>query len=129
MSQTYEHLLAEKNLLDQARQGNAEAIATLLNRSLNPRGITARARLEQGTLHVLVEAIPMPPPDLASFVHQGIAGLGITAANTLKIYGRQRGISQIGWQQAFSLAATSGLGGVSTVMQLSLIHISEPTRH
>jgi hypothetical protein len=117
MSQTYEHLLAEKNLLDQARQGNAEAIATLLNRSLNPRGITARARLEQGTLHVLVEAIPMPPLDLASFVHQGIAGLGITAANTLKIYGRQRGISQIGWQQAFSLAATSGLGGVSTVMQ------------
>lgn len=117
MSQTYEHLLAEKNLLDQARLGSAEAIATLLNRSLNPRGITAMARLEQDTLHVLVEAVPAPPPDLASFVHQGIAGLGMATANTLKVYGRQRGISQIGWQQAFSLATPSGLGGVSTVMQ------------
>jgi hypothetical protein len=117
MSQTYEHLLAEKNLLDQAQQGNAEAIATLLNRSLNPKGITAMARLEQNTLHILIEAIPAPTPDLAPFVHQGVASLGITAANTVKIYGRQRGISQLGWQQAFNLATTSGLGGVSTVMQ------------
>ncbi|RMF63625.1 MAG: hypothetical protein D6742_17005, partial [Cyanobacteria bacterium J069] len=119
MSQTYDHLIAEKNLLDQARQGNAEAIATLLNRSLNPKGITALARLEQDTLHILIEGVPTPPPDVAPFVQQGVASLGIVSAQTLKIYGRQRGVSQVGWQQAYSLAPTAGVAGAgsATVMQ------------
>lgn len=44
-------------VLSAAKQGNPQAIAALMNRSLQPKGITAKAKLTDGCLHVMLEGL------------------------------------------------------------------------
>jgi hypothetical protein len=46
----------QPNLLELAKQGNAKAIATLINRQLQPKGITAKAAFKDGCLQIMLES-------------------------------------------------------------------------
>ncbi|MBE9124852.1 MULTISPECIES: hypothetical protein [unclassified Coleofasciculus] len=46
---------AQPNLLELAKQGNAKAIATLMNHQLQPKDITVRGRLRDGCLQVMLK--------------------------------------------------------------------------
>jgi hypothetical protein len=54
------------NLTELAKQGNANAIAALMNRQLQPRGITAKAALKVGCLSVILEEIYFCDPNPGS---------------------------------------------------------------
>jgi len=64
----------QPNLIELAKQGNAKAIATLINRQLQPKGITAKAIhthkecrlrmiLEADAVHTLTQAVLTSRPE------------------------------------------------------------------
>jgi hypothetical protein len=82
----------QQNLIELAKQGNAKAIATLMNRQLQPKGITAKAALKDSCLQVMLESAQAPNQQaLVAFVRKGITGLGAESIKSVKIYGRQTG--------------------------------------
>ncbi|GAB4187961.1 MAG: hypothetical protein Fur006_28210 [Coleofasciculaceae cyanobacterium] len=99
---------AQPNLLELAKQGNAKAIATLMNRQLQPKGITAKAALKDGCLQIMLESAQVPNQEaFVAFIRKGISGLGATSIEKLKIYGRQIGEEFPSWSQELELFAKS----------------------
>lgn len=90
--------MTQPNILELAKQGDARAITSLLNRSLQPKGITAKAAKRDGILHVLLEG-ETPPNQSASIrcIHQGLQKLGFVDT-PITIYGREQGSAEVCWQ-------------------------------
>lgn len=98
---------SQPNLLELAKQGNGAAIATLMNRHLQPQGITARASLKDGCLRVVVESIQVPEQQaLVAFIQKGVLALKVPAIRQIKIYGRRKGENSPTWDQLLELSST-----------------------
>jgi hypothetical protein len=96
--------MTQPNLLDLAKQGDPRAITGLLNRSLQPKGITAKVSDRSGSLHVLLEAASAPNQASAiRFIEQGLSKLGLPS-QTVTVYARQEGNPDVAWQESFELA-------------------------
>jgi hypothetical protein len=94
--------LSHQEVLGLARQGEAQAIAWLINQALSVRGVNVRAALQEGCLHVLLESEQVP--ELAIYgrvVYAAVLCLGAPTIETLRVYGRQQGTSAPAWTQAF----------------------------
>ncbi|MEG4283279.1 hypothetical protein QUB68_09140 [Microcoleus sp. A006_D1] len=97
--------MTQPNILELAKQGDAKAIALLLNRQLQAKGITAAASLKDGCLQVMLEATEAPSQQaLAAWVSKSIAGLGAASIEKVKVYGRQTGAKVPAWSQEFEVA-------------------------
>ncbi|MEG4344769.1 hypothetical protein QUB70_15950 [Microcoleus sp. A003_D6] len=97
--------MTQPNILELAKQGDAKAIALLLNRQLQGKGITAAASLKDGCLQVMLEATEAPSQQvLAPWVSKSIAGLGAASIEKVKVYGRQTGAKVPAWSQEFEVA-------------------------
>jgi|JFJP01.1.fsa_nt_gi hypothetical protein len=97
--------MTQQNILELAKQGDAKAIALLLNRQLQAKGITATASLKDGCLQVMLEATEAPSQQvLAAWVSKSIAGLGAASIEKVKVYGRQTGSKVPAWSQEFEVA-------------------------
>ncbi|NES20847.1 MAG: hypothetical protein F6K41_18415 [Symploca sp. SIO3E6] len=97
--------MAQSNILELAKQGDPNAIATLLNRSLQAQGITAKVKLKGDCLRVMLEGTQMlNQQKMAQFVHQGMLKLGAESIKTVKIYGKQAGQDFPLWNQELDLA-------------------------
>ncbi|OLP19273.1 hypothetical protein BST81_05810 [Leptolyngbya sp. 'hensonii'] len=82
--------MAQLNLLPMAKQGDPEAIADLINRVLQPKGISARAELRGQALHIVLEAAQVPDQEsLSNFIQLGMLKLEPGPVEVLFIYGRQ----------------------------------------
>lgn len=96
--------MTQQNLLQLAKQGNADAIVTLINRHLQAKGITAKAVLKDECLQVMLEAAQPPSQKiLVPFLQKGITSLGCEIIRKVKVYGRQSGESFPDWHEEFSL--------------------------
>jgi hypothetical protein len=94
----------QPNLLELAKQGNAKAIATLINRQLQPKGITAKAAFKDGCLQIMLEAAQVPNQQaLVAFVRKGITSLGAESIEKVKVYGRQKGEDFPTWSEEVEL--------------------------
>jgi hypothetical protein len=108
----------QPNLLQLAKQGNARAIAILLNRSLQPKGIAARASFKDGCLQIMLESAQVPDQLVfVNFIYKGITNLGSEVINTVKVYGRKVGEEFPAWNQVFDLSGKSSHESESTVIQ------------
>ena len=97
--------MTQPNILELAKQGDAKAIALLLNRQLQAKGITAAASLKDGCLQVMLESAEAPSQQvLAPWVNKSIAGLGAASIEKVKVYGRQTGAKVPAWTQEFEVA-------------------------
>jgi hypothetical protein len=107
----------QPNPLSQARQGNGNAIAALINQSLQPQGIVARVVLKpDGTLKVLLESATQPDEQvLVPFVQQGIAVLELAQVTTLQIIGRIQGAPAPAWTRTISMGVASQIAPSSDV--------------
>jgi hypothetical protein len=95
----------QPSLLELAKQGNAKAIAALMNRQLQPKGITAKVAVKDGYLQIMLESVQVPNQQaLVAFVHKGITGLGAASIKKVKVYGCQAGSAMPAWRQEFELA-------------------------
>lgn len=72
--------------LDQAKDGDAGAIAALLNQSLQPQGITVRAERESYCLNLWVSGATLPPQDpLVDHLRRAIERLQVDSIGILRI--------------------------------------------
>ncbi|EAW37188.1 hypothetical protein L8106_10947 [Lyngbya sp. PCC 8106] len=95
--------LSQQKMMGLARQGNAKAIATLINQSLKHRGINTQVKSQNRCLHVVLTAEPIPDSETtASFIHKKLIFLKIQSIQTIKIYGRKTGTKSIAWTQEYT---------------------------
>ena len=100
--------MTQPNLLERAREGNAQAIATLMNRHLQTKGITAKATLKDSRLQVMLESPQVPDEQaMVAFVRNGMMNLDIKSLRQVRVYGRQTGEDIPAWTQEFTLETTS----------------------
>ncbi|MBW4492966.1 MAG: hypothetical protein KME26_07735 [Oscillatoria princeps RMCB-10] len=97
--------MAPPTLLELAQQGDPQAIAALLNRQLQPQGITAKVAVREGCLHVLLESAQQPPDRQAcvDFVRTELTSLEPESIDRAKVYGRKTGEKEPAWSQEFGL--------------------------
>jgi uncharacterized protein (DUF697 family) len=96
------YIMTQSNLEELAKQGEINAIAALLNRSFEPKGVTAKAAIKKDCLHIIVEAAQTPDKqDSIATIRDAIANLQLDAIDTVTVYGRQIGDDIPDWHQKF----------------------------
>jgi hypothetical protein len=107
--------MTERNIFTLAKLGDVKAISSLINRSLQPKGITAKLTLKDNCLHILLESKQVPPKQLLfEFIRKGITSLNIASIKKLKVYGRQTGKQFPSWSQDFEFGSEDSSAGPST---------------
>ncbi|MGI0489126.1 hypothetical protein ACN4EK_27255 [Pantanalinema rosaneae CENA516] len=97
---------SQSNLLDQAKQGDPQAIAAIMNRSLHPKGILVKTALQGECLEIFLESLDPPEQiTLMAYIRRGIENLGLRSLTTVKVYGSQTGSDTPIWQEEFGLQA------------------------
>jgi O-antigen/teichoic acid export membrane protein len=100
--------MTEPKLSKLAKQGNPKAIAALINRSLKPKGITAKAYLQKnGCLQIRLESSQVPPRSLVRIIRKGLISLEIKSINRVKIYGKKLAQENPDWHEEFQLPTST----------------------
>lgn len=82
--------MTQPNLKQLAQQGNIKAISTLMNRTLQAKGITAKVRLKESCLQVMLESTQIPDQQFCvALIAEGMQRLAIPSIQSLRIFGRQ----------------------------------------
>lgn len=106
--------MIQQNLLELAKQGNAQAIAALMNRQLQTRQILAKAELKEGCLQLLLESSTVPPQEqLVSYIYNSLKKLESVAIEKVVIYGKQTDSDFPSWQKEFNLNTSPNLNSLS----------------
>ncbi|HEY9881236.1 MAG TPA: hypothetical protein V6D29_22465 [Leptolyngbyaceae cyanobacterium] len=91
-------------ILAKARDGDADAIATLITHSLRSKGITARATRHSYRLFIWLEAATLPNQTAAvDYIRQGMQRLQVSGIGTIQIHGQQTEQPEPGWVEEISL--------------------------
>lgn len=94
----------ELNTLQLAKQGNPKAIATIINKQLEPKGIIAQVDLKDNCLQILIEAVQLPPQHIiVEYFRKSFKNLDATAIKTIKVYGKRAGEEFFDWHEIFDL--------------------------
>jgi Domain of unknown function (DUF4429) len=95
---------SQPGLVELAKQGDVRAIASLINRQLQPKGITAKVSLKESVLQVMLEAEQVPDQQaLVAFIRKGVTSLAVKTIEKVKVYGRQPGEDFPIWSQDFTI--------------------------
>lgn len=90
-----------------ARQGEPSAIATLINRSLHPKGIHVLARRQGSCLQIMLEAAKSLPPDSClQYILKGLKKLDPEGILNVRLHGRLLGDEWPEWTQTLELKTT-----------------------
>jgi hypothetical protein len=97
--------MTQPNILQLAKQGDVDAIASLMNRHLHPKGIAAKVAFQDAWLEVTLESAQVPNQQiLVAFIRKGLTGLGAASIESVKIYGQQTGKKFPAWIKEFNLS-------------------------
>jgi pilus assembly protein FimV len=89
------------HVLHQARQGNPDAIAALMNQHLQTRGITAQVSQQGDALYIALESAQAPAQhDLVTYIKKGVSGLSLAEIHHLEISGKQTGQPAPDWTES-----------------------------
>jgi hypothetical protein len=95
------------NILELAKQGDVEAIASLMNRHLFPKGIAAKVAFKDAYLEVILESTEVPNQETwVAFIRRGLSNLKAASVEKVKIYGQQMDKEFPAWSQEFDLGLT-----------------------
>lgn len=94
--------MAQDILLQQAQQGDLNALTRLINRSLQKQGVTATLELTDGELDVMLDAANLPNPALGNFIYQGLLKLNVEPLYQATVYGRRDGEHFATWSRSFT---------------------------
>jgi hypothetical protein len=96
--------MSQPTLEELAKQGDSNAIASLLNRAFEPKGVTAKAAIKNDSLNIIVEAAETPnKQESIAIIREVITSLQLELAETVTVYGRQPGDDIPDWHQKFLL--------------------------
>lgn len=95
--------MTQANLLELAKQGNPQAIASLMNLVLEPKGVTAKTQLQDECLHIVFTSEhTLSQSAIASFVKNGLSTLGTQSFQRVKLYARRNGQTAPLWVESFA---------------------------
>jgi uncharacterized protein (DUF697 family) len=98
--------MIQLNILELAKQGDTNAINTLVSQWLNLPGITPKTSFKQNCLQIMLESFEVPVQQLVvPLICDGLVNLGIQSFKNVKIYGRVTGEDFPDWQQELELKA------------------------
>ncbi|MEH2326258.1 MAG: hypothetical protein V7K32_22395 [Nostoc sp.] len=96
--------MTQPNLLELARQGDVEAIASLMNRHLHSKGINAQVAFQDTYLEVILESDQVLNQQiLVAFIRKGLTALGSASIEIVKVYGQETGKEFPAWSREFNL--------------------------
>lgn len=96
--------MPQPTLKELAQQGDANAIAALLNRAFEPQGIITKAACKNDSLQIVVEAAQTPNKQEAiARVRDVLAELQLNWVEQVTVYGRQPEDDIPDWHQTFLL--------------------------
>ncbi len=99
----------QSRLLELAKQGNVDAIATLLCCSLEAKGIQADVRCQSCCLEVVVAAPQLPPQEsLAASIRSGLISLQATSIHRIRILGRPTQSTASPWTEEIQVWSDDG---------------------
>ncbi|MEH2421438.1 MAG: hypothetical protein V7K48_11085 [Nostoc sp.] len=85
-------------LLELAKQGDAQAIASVINYLLQPKGVTTKVILKDDCLQIMLESFQVPEQESSvTFIHKLIIKLEATPIKSVKIYGKSKGQTSVAW--------------------------------
>lgn len=96
--------MTDANLTELAKQGNAEAIATILSDRLKPEGILAQATIQDNFLEITLEAEEVPDRyELVELIRSELTELQPELIKRVKVVGKEAGKKKEDWHQEFAL--------------------------
>ena len=100
--------MTQQNPRELLKQGDPQAIASSINRTLKPKGINAEVTRDNGCLHIFLESGKVPDQTaLVDFIRTGMTKLGLESIHTVKVYGIETGEDSPAWQDEIELMPTS----------------------
>jgi cytoskeletal protein RodZ len=108
--------------LERAKQGDPEAIAALMRRSLEPKGINVQAESGGDVLRVVLEGSqPVNREALLAFIRKGMLQLGVSGLRSIAVEWRQPGSLLTDWSDSISLDDDVPYGGFNDAVSMSQI--------
>lgn len=96
--------MSQPNLIKLAQQGDANAIATLINQALDSQGVIAQATRRDRHLYILLESDPLPDQSSCIRVIQnGMLRLGTSILTLIIVTGQNRNQPSLNWTQTIAL--------------------------
>ncbi|MEH2379940.1 MAG: hypothetical protein V7K27_13820 [Nostoc sp.] len=96
-----------QSILTLAKQGDANAIAALINNFLKGKRIIAKVTKKDDCLQVILESPEAPSQELlVGTIRKGLMSLALESIRHVKIYARQSQGSHVVWSERFSLTNT-----------------------
>jgi hypothetical protein len=93
------------SMLELAQQGNAEAIAALIDRSLLPKGITTSAVLQGECLEINLQSLQVPNQKaVVSLIKKGMETLQVEAIKRVRVLSFRGNSGVVAWDKEFELA-------------------------
>ncbi|MDZ8222397.1 MULTISPECIES: hypothetical protein [unclassified Nostoc] len=105
--------MTQPNILELARQGDTQAIASLMNRHLHPKGINAQVAFQDTCLEIILESAQMLNQHiLVAFIRKGLTALGASSIEIVKVYGQQTGQEFPAWSKEINLGIAEAVEAV-----------------
>lgn len=96
------------SLMQLAKQGNTDAIASVMNYLLQQKEVNIKAALNSGILEIIAEMKQSANEEqLKSSIHSVVSHLAIVSANQLKIYGKLLGSKTLAWYEEYNIASNT----------------------
>ncbi|NES04441.1 MAG: hypothetical protein F6K22_17355 [Okeania sp. SIO2F4] len=97
--------MTSNNLRELAKQGDPKVISSIINHSLQKKGINVQVTKDNDSLEVTLESdqVSNQQASLVEFIRTGIVKLGVESINTVKVYGVQTGDDTPVWEEEFFL--------------------------
>jgi hypothetical protein len=93
------------SMLELAQQGNAEAIAALIDRSLLPKGITTSAALQGDCLEISLQSLQVPNQKaVVALIKKGMETLQVEAIKQVRVISFRGSSGIVAWNTEFDLA-------------------------
>jgi len=120
------------NTLQLAKQGDPKAIASLINRQLQPKGITAKASLKDGFLQIMLESASVPKQQvMVTGLRKLIASFDVESIQKVKVYGKQIGEEFPDWNEEFEIdrkTTSTSIAASEAISQVSPLPVPEPSQ-
>ncbi len=98
----------EAKVIQLAKEGNAKAIAALINQNLKGKGIHALATLKNECLHIVLESEKEPNQKASiNVVRKNLVPLEITSITKVKVHWRKPGSKSPAWSHEFNYIVNS----------------------
>ncbi len=98
----------QPTLLEKARQGDDEAIASVLNYLLKDKNITAKVAIKGNRLLVLLKSAQVPEQESSvAVVRKLMKQLSVESINSVEVYGKEIGQQSTAWRESLDLTISS----------------------